>query len=84
MMDPTRPASEVWHLRRRPVDIQGRIVMRLDFQLKGWQTTIHHKMVEDVREADRECERIHEDMHAMQDGPFRQKYRIAHDLRGGF
>lgn len=84
MMDPTRPASEVWLLRRRPVDIQGRLMMRLDFQLRGWQTTIHHKMVDGIREADEECARIHEDMHAMQDGAFRGKYKIAHDLRGGF
>jgi len=84
MMDPTRPASEVWLLKRRPVDIQGRLMMRLDFQLRGWKTTIHHKMVNDLRDAEEECARIHADMTTMQDGPFRDKYKIAHDLRGGF
>jgi hypothetical protein len=83
MMDPTRPASDVWLLRRKPVDIQGHLMIRLDFQLNGWQTTVHHKMVKDLREADDECARIREDMASMLDGPFRNKYKIAHDLRGG-
>ena len=84
MMDPTRPAEDVWLLQRTPVDIQGRLMFRLDFRLNGWQTTIHHKFVEDIRDADKECARIKEDMASMQDGPFRAKYKIAHDLLGGF
>jgi len=81
-MDPTRPAGDVWLIRRKPVDILGRLMIRLDFQLKGWETTVHHTMFDTVEQAKEECARIRHDMEHMLDGPFRSKYKIAHDLRG--
>ncbi|HEY3266131.1 MAG TPA: hypothetical protein VGM37_04340 [Armatimonadota bacterium] len=83
-MDPSRPAEDVWNIKRKPVDILGRLMIRLDFQLRGWEVTIHHKMCETVEEADAECHKLAHDLRFMADGAFRQKYRIAHDLLGGF
>lgn len=83
-MDPTRPAGDVWCIQRKPVDILGRLMVRVDFQLKGWDITIHHRLCPTVEEAEAECSQIRRDMEHMLDGPFRSKYRIAHDLRRGF
>lgn len=83
-MDLTRPAGDVWSIKRKPVDILGRMMFRLDFHLVGWQTTVHYKMVDTLKEAEQEVERIRQDMEQMLDGPFRTKYKIAHDLRAGF
>jgi hypothetical protein len=82
-MDPTRPAAQVWTVKRKPVDIQGRLMFRLDFQLVDWEITIHHTMCPTLEEADALCARLHHDLQHMLDGKFREKYRIAHDLRGG-
>ena len=81
--DAMRPAIDVWTVQRKPVDILGRMMFRLDFQLKGWNTTIHHMMCPTVEKADEECARLNHDLAVMLDGPFRSKYKIAHDLRGG-
>lgn len=83
-MDSSRHASEVWTVRRKPVDILGRLMIRLDFKLVDWEITIHHTMCGTVDEADAECSRLHHDLSHMLDGQFRTKYRIGHDLRGGF
>lgn len=82
-MDPTRPAAHVWTVKRQPVDIQGKLMVRLDFQLVDWEISVHHTMCRTAEEADAECERLHHDLRHMMDGMFREKYRIAHDLRGG-
>ena len=82
-MDPSRPAANVWTVNRKPVDIQGRLMFRLDFQLVDWEITVHHTMCKTIEEADAECHRLHTDIAHMLDGAFRRKYRIAHDLRGG-
>jgi hypothetical protein len=83
-MDSTRPAAQVWTVRRKPVDILGRLMIRLDFKLVDWEVTIHHTMCHTVEEADAECKRLHHDLSNMLDDTFRKKYRIGHDLRGGF
>ncbi|NMC82016.1 MAG: hypothetical protein GYA63_04075 [Armatimonadetes bacterium] len=83
-MDLTRPAAEVWDVQRRPVDILGKLMYRLDFRLRGWEITVHHKMCRTLEEAERECEALRDDIATMMDGPFRSKYRIAYDLKGGF
>lgn len=83
-MDETTMAVDVWDLKRKPVDIQGRLMMRLDFKLKGWEIVVHHGMFPTVEAADAECRRIQDDLALMTDSKFRAKYRIAHDLRGAF
>lgn len=83
-MDANRPACDVWTVKRRPVDILGKLMIRLDFQLQGWDITVHHKMCKDIDEAEKEHARLIRDLGTMKDGSFRTKYKIAHDLRGGF
>lgn len=83
-MDPTRRAGDVWNIKRKPVDILGRLMIRLDFQLKDWDITVHHTMCKTIEEAEAECARIRSDMEHMPDGKFRSKYKIAHDLRGAY
>ena len=83
-MDLTRPAAEVWDVQRRPVDILGKLMYRLDFRLRGWEITVHHKMCRTLEEADASVKRCATHCPRWMDGPFRSKYRIAHDLKGGF
>lgn len=83
-MDSSRPAVEVWTIRRQPVEVLGRLMIRLDFQLVDWEITIPHTMCGTIEDADAECLRLRHDLSHMLDGQFRSKYRIAHDLRGAF
>ena len=83
-MEPTRPAGEVWTVTRKPVDILGRLKIRLDFQLLNWDISVHHTMCDTIHEAEEECRKLREDLAHLMDSEFRAKYRIAHDLRAGF
>jgi hypothetical protein len=84
MHNPIRPAHEVWTIQRRPVDILGRLMIRLDFQLKGWPITVHHTLCKSMEEADEETRRLQKDLTRLMDTAFRDKYKIGHDLRGGY